>query len=830
MSDASKAPSQDSSPAARATFFSGMRQFLYVAGSNGNVQYASAAYETIWGRSLASLYENPKSWFDAIHPEDAPRMLEVLRTMSSDEYTLEYRIVRPDGEIRWVLDRGSWTDEADVAQRRAIGFVDDITDRKAEEDELRSRTKRLQRMHEIEQRALLDLIPAMVWIKDPDNRVIRANRRAAASLGLEPAEVEGRSTWEFFPKQDADKYHRDDLDVINSGESKLGIVEQYEVPGGERRWVQTDKVPYADDDKHVMGVIVFAQDITNQKREREWLQSLARGLRGIIEMADELIMCPDMDLFYRRAVELAREKLGVERCAIFHFRERVAWGTYGTNLAGETTDERTNSFVIVDEWEEHFSTIRADRPRWVLKDHAHRWNWDGEESTVFGSGWVSYTAIAQPGRRAMALFIHDAALTNAPFDRLRQELVAVYCSLLVQIIEQKRSEEVLRASESKFRSVCEVTRASIFVFQGTQLIYVNPAAEQITGYTSAELYGMPFWGIIHPDYRELVRRRGLARQKGRPVPQRYEVKILTKAGETRWIDYSASMAEIGGQPAVLGVAFDITERMRTESELRTRIASEELTMRISTAVSNASAADLRACFRRALEEIRRFLDLDAASVIFFSDDMATIVEYHGARRRGMPSVQKLLTNRPLGSAPVLMARLFKGDVFGISSLDELPAEAAFEKTVGRHAKIQSFLAVPVPIRGRVCGCLGVGCRREGRAWKPEEASLLRLVGEMLGAARQRVHLEEEHARLANTLLKLQEDERKNMSSMLHDDLGQKLTLTRMELDQVATKDRASARALERASERIGEVLETVRHVAATLRPPVLDDLGVAAGM
>ncbi|GAG02850.1 unnamed protein product, partial [marine sediment metagenome] len=139
-----------------------------------------------------------------------------------------------------------------------------------------------------------------------------------------------------------------------------------------------------------------------------------------------------------------------------------------------------------------------------------------------------------------------------------RELLGVIGSALGLSLENLRQKEELRESETKFRTLTETVAAAAFIFQGTRIRYVNSAAEAITGYTRAELLTMNFWEVIHSDFREEARERGLARQRGEQVPPRYELKLLTKGGEERWVDFTAGAIEFEGKPAVLGTCFDIT--------------------------------------------------------------------------------------------------------------------------------------------------------------------------------------------------------------------------------------------------------------------------------
>jgi two-component system, cell cycle sensor histidine kinase and response regulator CckA len=106
--------------------------------------YVSPAYERIWGASCESLYANSMEWIEAIHPDDRQRIQTVFFEQSLvGSYDEEYRVVRPDGSIRWIRDRGFPIQDHTGTPYRAVGFAEDITSRKSTEAILR-RTERLE--------------------------------------------------------------------------------------------------------------------------------------------------------------------------------------------------------------------------------------------------------------------------------------------------------------------------------------------------------------------------------------------------------------------------------------------------------------------------------------------------------------------------------------------------------------------------------------------------------------------------------------------------------------------------------------------------------------
>lgn len=107
--------------------------------------YVSPAYEQIWGRSCASLYEKPQSFIEAIHPDDRDRIAAGVDGHANGEWEHEYRIVLPDGAVRWIRDRGASLCGPDGEFMGMCGTACDITDLKQTEIELRGAVRALAR-------------------------------------------------------------------------------------------------------------------------------------------------------------------------------------------------------------------------------------------------------------------------------------------------------------------------------------------------------------------------------------------------------------------------------------------------------------------------------------------------------------------------------------------------------------------------------------------------------------------------------------------------------------------------------------------------------------
>lgn len=111
------------------------------------MHYISPSYERVWGRTVQSLYENPHSFTEAIHPEDRQRVLSGISAMYKEKpFEHEYRIVRPDGAIRWIWDRGFPIRDSTGKVASYAGIAQDITERK-QLDEMRAQMENTSRIN-----------------------------------------------------------------------------------------------------------------------------------------------------------------------------------------------------------------------------------------------------------------------------------------------------------------------------------------------------------------------------------------------------------------------------------------------------------------------------------------------------------------------------------------------------------------------------------------------------------------------------------------------------------------------------------------------------------
>jgi len=129
---------------------------------------------------------------------------------------------------------------------------------------------------------IMDSVPAMIFYKDTEGRIIRTNKANADAFGVSVKDIIGKTTEEFFLKEQAEKMIKDDKEVIISGKAKKNIIEPFSTPDGIR-WQTIDKIPYKDNKGKVTGIIGLAKDITFQKEAEQKLQQSYQRLKKTMD-------------------------------------------------------------------------------------------------------------------------------------------------------------------------------------------------------------------------------------------------------------------------------------------------------------------------------------------------------------------------------------------------------------------------------------------------------------------------------------------------------------------------------------------------------------------
>jgi len=220
-----------------------------------------------------------------LHPEDRRATLTLLAQSIAGkaEYDTEFRIIRTDGEVRFIKAYGTVIRNAKGKAQRITGINFDITHQKYTEQALRESQQFVQ--------TLLDTLPVYVFWKNQDSVFLGCNQTLARLLNLaDPQEIVGKTDFDLSPIQEqAIAYRLGDQRVITSGRSELNVEENHLLANGELQWIQTHKAPLRNAHNEVIGVVGVFQDITDRKNYELELQEKNQKLQSLLQLREEAL-------------------------------------------------------------------------------------------------------------------------------------------------------------------------------------------------------------------------------------------------------------------------------------------------------------------------------------------------------------------------------------------------------------------------------------------------------------------------------------------------------------------------------------------------------------
>ena len=238
---------------------------------NDEVLYVNSAYEEVWGRSAESLYDDPTSFLDAIHPDDRERVEAALDTQVVGGYDEEYRIVRPDGERRWVHDRAVPVENDSDDVSRIVGVASDITERREQEQK--------------RERIITRVTDAIVEV-NADWQFTLVNEQAERLYDMDETYLLARNFWDVFDEARGTRFEEEYRRVMESREP-TSFVEYFSQLDG---WFDISAYPKADG-----GIAFYFVELTEQRERQQELEQANTVLSTLFETLPLGVLAEDSD-------------------------------------------------------------------------------------------------------------------------------------------------------------------------------------------------------------------------------------------------------------------------------------------------------------------------------------------------------------------------------------------------------------------------------------------------------------------------------------------------------------------------------------------------------
>ncbi|GAK55030.1 two-component system sensor histidine kinase/response regulator [Candidatus Vecturithrix granuli] len=495
-------------------------EVIYSTDGNMKLTYISPKCEQLYGYTPDEFFHAPDLYLKMIHPEDVSRLIEQLKTlMSGQMVSQEYRIIKKDGQIRWVRESAIPTLDHRGRLERLDASVYDITELKQAEQALAEERKLL--------RTLIDTIPDVVYVKDKAGRYLTTNQAFVQLLNAKSEqELLGKTVFDLMSEHEAQATTELEAAIYQTGEPLLSREMLYENLGGKTVWMLKSTVPLRNDVGEIIGVLGINRDITEHKKaERE-----TAYLAAIIESTEDTAVIKDLDFKIIAANRAYLRSIGKPLDGVLGKTEGEIW----KNRVDQAT---------LQKWREDDLAALQLRPGEVIV----------EEDTF-------------PDCEC-ALHFRTLLIKTFPiFDR--QGTLIGIADMSTDITERKQAEEALRESEEKYRVLFENLQDVFYrADKKGNILLISPSVEYIMGYTPEEAVRLNLLRdvYVYPQQREEF----VSQIKKRGYIEGFEVQLKRKDGTFIWasVNSHAYKDKDGNMLGIEGIARDITARKYTEEEL-----------------------------------------------------------------------------------------------------------------------------------------------------------------------------------------------------------------------------------------------------------------------
>lgn len=740
--------------------------------------YYSPQWIRLLGYQAEEVAPSHSFFLTLVHPEDLPRFIEIAQAHLDGHIPLQeidVRLRRKSGDYRWYLNRGKVVArDPDGRPLRMVGTITDISERKQSE---RERDEALSHL-----RAIMETVPDVIFALDLEARVSNWNRRLETVSGYTREELQGKPALDMVPADEAEKTAAAIRRAYEAGYAELEG--HLLAKDGRTMLYHWTGAPYRDAQGRVIGVTGVGRDITERKKVEEMLASETR----VLEMMGSDAPLPAV---------LAEICLMIEGlssgalCSVLLLDDDESHLRYGAGSSLPESYVRALDGIAIGPACGSCGTAAFTGRQVVVEDIASHPFWSDFREVALAHGlracW-STPIISAAGKLLGTFAIYNQTPRQATDEA---PMVARASHLACLAIERKRTESVLRLTQFG------IERAGDMVFwidEAARLLLVNEAACERTGYSRDELLQMAL-PDLDPNYQMDVWARHWQelRAAGR---QRLETQHRSKSGILYPVEVVANFVRFEGREYNFATVRDISARKRTEDLLR---FSEERFRLVAQATNDV------------------LWDWDLVTNDHWWSPNAC--EKFGYDPQLEPSVE------------AWMVRLHPDDKSSILDM--------VQQAIKSDAQI-----IAAEYRFRLGdGTYGHFLDR-AHIVRNEAGTAIRMIGAMIDVTapkRAYASLEEAYRRfqaMSQELQMVESSERRRLSRELHDELGQLLTSLKFDLASVKRSVAARPKALgPHTQERLARALETtdllfvsLRQIVRALRPPVLEELGLKAGL
>jgi PAS domain S-box-containing protein len=485
------------------------------------VLYVSPRYEQVWGRPGSEVYKTPLAWTEAIHPEDRERVLAAIDVkLANGKYNQEYRIIRPDGSVRWILDRGFPVKGENSRPRRMVGIAEDITERKQADEKLRQSEADLA---EGQQVAKLGS-----WRLDTASNKLRWSAEVYRIFGVEPTEF--HDCYDDFLNCVLPDDRPRILKIIAEAKANGNSFEmEYRIQTriGDLKTIREIGHATKDAGGKVVNLFGTAQDITELKKAEEELRWKTAFLEAQVDCSIDGILVVDSE----------------GKTILQNQRINDLW-KIPQDIAATEDDAKMVEFVA----------NQTKNPSQFKSRITHLYSHPDEVS-----------------RDEIELV--DGTILDRYSSPVRDRGGEYYGRIWTfrDITGEKQSEAALRLSEAQLRATFENAAIGIaLVNPNGRPAKCNPALVRMLGYSEAELCGMSFSEFTHPEDVEMDVRLFQSLLGGEYDHYEIEKRYLHKDGHIILGRLKVSLVKQpdSTSPPAIGMIEDITEQRKLEDQFR----------------------------------------------------------------------------------------------------------------------------------------------------------------------------------------------------------------------------------------------------------------------